>query len=546
MSVVVFAFEGLDEASLERFAPDVPTITDLRERGVSGTLEPTIPATSASVWASLVTGTDPSYHGVFNETTPAGYPGTGRPVSTIDVRRPTLWDYLTGEGAKTIVCGLPLTDPPGPMNGVVVPGRTAGNSSEVALPVADPSAGGSLPAFQQSRRGTIPKAADTGLPVGCPWTVADLECSGELPSLIDARRRLSVDLLDAEPWELALVHVPMTDPSGTMPDGTTEMNRANYRAADRLVTAVLETVPDETTVVGCSPMGAPRPVEYRVHVNELLAANGLLEREPKPGSGTGDGLMPSVDALLATASSVFDRTSSVFGRASSVLDRTSSVFSRGSPHDDPNDVDWTSAYRWPRSRAFCPSATGAGVRLNVAGRERYGRVVNSAYEETRATVLEVLHECRDPDGNPAFEFVCNREHLYDGPFVREAPDVICSTAGTACTLAPEPGRRSCTSASGATQLGPGTFFAAGPSIRENGHTEENAPLTAADIAPLVMAALGRPVPTLMTGSVPEALVRGAVGYGTYTTVAHGTVLSDPTFDDALLGDHLEEFDYRTD
>ncbi|MFP9192489.1 alkaline phosphatase family protein [Natronosalvus vescus] len=537
MTVVVFAFEGLDEASLERFAPDVPTIADLRERGVSGTLEPTVPATPASVWTSVVTGTDPSYHGIFDETTAEGYPGAGRPVSAIDVRRPTLWDYLTGEGANTIVCGLPLTDPPGPMNGVVVPGRTAGDSSAVALPVADPADDESPPPFQESRRGTIPNASDTGLPAGRPWTVADLEGPAELPSLIDARRRLSVDLLDTEPWELAIVHVPVADPSGRLPDGTTDTSRAIYRAADRLVASVLETVPDETTVVGCSPLGAPQPVEYRVHVNELLAANGLLEREPKRGSGTGSGLVPSLESLLATASSAFSRATSAFSRISR-------MFGRASMHHHRNDEDWTSAYQWGRSLAFCPSASGAGVRLNVAGRERYGRVVNSAYEETRAAVLEALRDCRDPDGNPAFEFACNREHLYDGPFVREAPDVICSTARTACTLAPEPGRRSFTPAAGATQPGPGTFFAAGPAIRENGNANENGPLTAADIAPLVIAALGRPVPTLMTGSVPEEVVRGAIGYGTYTTVAHGTVLTDPTFDDALLGDHLEEFDYR--
>ncbi|USZ71604.1 alkaline phosphatase family protein [Natronosalvus halobius] len=499
MKTVVFAFEGVTNRHIERFADAMPTVSDLRTRGVSGSLESTVPASPASAWTSVLTGTDPSYHGVFDDVVRANYPdGDRRPASAVDVRRPPLWAYLTGEGASTVACGLPMTDPPGPVTGVVVPGRRPARSVDGRTPDAP---------------------ADARLPSGSPdspWTLQDLEDPADVPTLLETRRRLACDLLDGESWELALVHVPIADPDllgAVDADAGDRALEAACRAADRLVLDVLEIAPEESTVIGCSPLGVERSRGYRVHVNEGLADHDLLER------------------------SAWDRGWRLPGALESILGVVRGSFG-GDENGSRRDGD---GYRWATSEAFFPSATGAGVRLNVAGRERYGRVVNSTYEETRSRVLEALAGLADPNGNPAFEFACRREHLYGGPFAREAPDVLVSTAGTDCTVSAAPAERRFTRSEGVTRTDVGTFFAAGPTIQESA---EPACLTAADVAPLVMATLGRPVPNLMTGRDPSALTTAPVGYGTYANVAHGTACDDPTFDDTLLGERLEEFDYR--
>ncbi|MFC7213355.1 alkaline phosphatase family protein [Saliphagus sp. GCM10025334] len=499
VKTVVFAFEGVTNEHLERFADAMPTVSGLRTSGVSGSLESTVPASPASAWASLLTGTDPSYHGVFDDAVRASYPDDDcRPASAIDVRRPTLWAYLTGEGGSTVACGLPMTDPPGPVSGVVVPGRRPAGSVD-GHPSDDP--------------------ADARLPSGSPgspWTLRDLEDPAEVPTLLDTRRRLACDLLDGEPWELALVHVPVTDPDllgAVDADAGDRALEAACRAADRLVRDVLEVAPEGTTVIGCSPLGVERSRGYQVHVNEVLADHDLLERNVR-----------DYRWRLDVLESVFSVVSGALG---------------GGFHASRKDAN---GYRWATSEAFFPSATGAGVRLNVAGRERYGRIVNSTYEETRSRVLEALSDLTDPDGNSALEFACRREHLYEGPFAREAPDVLVSTAGTDCTVSAAPAERLFTRLEGVTRTDVGTFFASGPTIRKS---PEPSILTATDVAPLVMATLGRPIPNLMTGRDPSPLTTVPVGYGTYANVAHGTACDDPTFDDARLGERLEEFNYRS-
>ncbi|MFC7237842.1 alkaline phosphatase family protein [Saliphagus sp. GCM10025317] len=499
VKTVVFAFEGVTNRHLERFADAMPTVSGLRTRGVSGSLESTVPASPASAWTSLLTGTDPSYHGVFDDVVRANYPnGERRPASAVDVRRPTLWAYLTGEGASTVACGLPMTDPPGPVTGVVVPGRRPVESLDG--PTSSAPADARLP---------------SGSP-GSPWTLRDIEDPAQVPTLLETRRRLARDLLEGESWELALVHVPVADPDllgDVDADAGDRALEAACRAADRLVQDVLEATPEESTVIGCSPLGVERSRGYRVHVNEVLADRDLLERDARDCRWRLSGALESILGVVRSA----------FG---------------GEANERHRDAD---GYRWAISEAFFPSQTGAGVRLNVAGRERYGRVVNSTYEETRTRVLEALTGLVDPRGNPALEFACRREHLYGGPFAREAPDVLVSTAGTDCSLSAAPAERRFTRLEGVTRTDVGTFFASGPTIRES---PEPVCLTAADVAPLVMATLGRPIPNLMTGRDPSALTTAPVGYGTYANVAHGTACDDPTFDDARLGERLEEFDYR--
>lgn len=594
MRAVLLALEGVDVHGLERFTRQTPTISRLRERGVWGDLESTIPSTPASAWTSVVTGTDPSVHGIVDERLDRTYPGDGRPASPVDVRRPTLWDYLTGEGGDTIVCGMPMTDPPGPVSGTVVPGRPAGRTGSTAG--GDPRS----------------RALERASPDGRLWTLNQCASPADVPALIDTRRRIARDLLEEEAWDLAVIHVPVVDPALLERADAVGDDRAfeaavgpAYRAADRLVESVLEATPPGTTVVGCSPMGCRRADGYVVHLNEVLAEAGFLEAGPAAASPPSTGASPDtvagprestserfaegasagsppdrVEGTLSErtrepstdSSSRWSLPSWLSGRPS--LEDVRTLFGRAAvpvgfadalgdgrhhPSFDGGDdagEEASRTYQWSSSRAFCSSATGAGVRVNLAGREPEGRVVHSSYETTRDRLIDHLRGMTDPAGNPVFEFVCKREHLFDGPFVRTLPDVLYSTIGTDCVISPFPprqrsggaltGGRSAdpfTPSTGVRPTGVGGFFAVGPGIRPPSDALEPR-LTATDVAPLVMAALGRPIPRLMTGAAPSSVIEGDYERRTYTTVTHGMAVDDPTFDDATLDDRLEEYEYR--
>lgn len=83
-------------------------------------------------------------------------------------------------------------------------------------------------------------------------------------------------------------------------------------------------------------------------------------------------------------------------------------------HGEPTprlDLHWQPAFRyrhhWPRMPAFAlPSFYDGRIRINLKGRERYGVIEPSQYEETCRGLETILRECRDPrTGEPVVDFI---------------------------------------------------------------------------------------------------------------------------------------------
>ncbi|WP_276257027.1 alkaline phosphatase family protein [Halomontanus rarus] len=579
MRAVVLGFDGLDARFLDRFESSLPNIAALRDRGVEAPLESTYPPRSASAWPSLYTGTDPSHHGVFGAFRTDSYPDEATPASGVDVRRPALWDYLSSEGGSSVVLNVPLTHPADPINGVVVPGLPAGDVEH-----------GYPDGIREELNDEVGDSTDEYTISGPPPEDDDrLEYTLEL---VDQRRRAAVALLEREEWELAVCGVRGTDVVSRglrecerQPrDDDVERIRSVYEAADQLVGDVLETVGEETTVVLCSNHGTARRTGYRIDVNEILSEHGYLEttsgslppatlseageqlrafevgerdetvraledpeagvdvdvdvaadgrgaesdpvgeRESKSDRNRKDGEANAENGggIPRTIGTIADRTG-----LSAVLERLSSLFGLGRSE---RTVDWH------RSRAYCAAGPQMGVRVNLAGREPYGRVTPSKYESVCTDLVELLSSLETPDGEPAFEFACRREHLYDGPFVEYAPDVFVLPKGENHTVSANLSRRGkafhpIDSYGRALE---GVFVGAGPGF--DGESPNR--LSVTDVAPITMAALGRPVPSLMTGTVPEGLTRDPPVRGEYPGIAIGSAIDDPTFDDEKLPGRL--------
>ncbi|MCU4742704.1 alkaline phosphatase family protein [Natronoglomus mannanivorans] len=590
MQAVVLGFDGLDAGFVDRFESSLPNITRLRERGVEAPLESTYPPGSASAWPSLYTGTDPSHHGVFGAFRTDSYPDEATPASGVDVRRPAIWDYLSSEGASSVVLNVPLTHPADPINGVVVPGLPAGDVER-----------GYPDGICEELNDEVGEPGDEYTISEAPPEDDDDRLEYTL-DLLDQRRQAAVALLEREEWELAVCGVRGTDivSQGLCrdqgQDDEIERIRTVYEAADRLVGDVLETVDDETTVVLCSSHGTTRKTGYRIDVNEILAEHGYLEttsgslppatlskaseqlrefdvgeadesarRLEEPGvdgsteTGTGTETDVTADGIGDERSLVEMRQrdgdeqrergrtrnedraegrnerpiSNAIGTVAdrtglrSALERLSSLFPVGRSE---RTVDWH------RSRAYCAAGSHMGIRVNLAGREPYGRVTPSEYETVCTAVVDLLSSLETPDGEPAFEFVCRREHLYDGPFVEKAPDVfVLPKAENHIVSASISGRgevfHPIETDGHALE---GVFVGAGPGF--DGETPNRLSIT--DVAPITMAALGRPVPSVMTGIVPEGLTRDPPVRADYPGIAIGSAIDDPTFDDEKLPGRL--------
>lgn len=88
-------------------------------------------------------------------------------------------------------------------------------------------------------------------------------------------------------------------------------------------------------------------------------------------------------------------------------------------------AEWMQDVDWTKTRAFAVGL--GGIYLNVAGRRPQG-IVKPGEEERqlRDEIAERLRGLRDDEkDSPAVAEVYNLKKLYKGPYVREAPDLLC-------------------------------------------------------------------------------------------------------------------------
>jgi hypothetical protein len=165
---------------------------------------------------------------------------------------------------------------------------------------------------------------------------------------------------------------------------------------------------------------------------------------------------------------------------------------------------------WSRTRAYCPSAPGSGLWINLRGREPEGIVEPGAeYERVVAELCERLLAFRDPrSGERVVEAVHRREDIYHGPHATAGPDLLIETARTVC-MVEGLGQRSLMPAGRGPEertgnhARDGILVLHGPDVRRG----ETLPLAAIeDVAPTVLYLLGLPIDADMDGRVlTEAL-----------------------------------------
>ncbi len=118
--VIIF---GLDGATFDFILPWVkqnklPFFKRLLEESAYGYLRTTIPPLTPCAWTSFMTGKNPGKHGIvdflwidhnYNEKVSFN-------------KSKTLWRILSENGLKVIVCNIPCTYPPEPVNGILISG----------------------------------------------------------------------------------------------------------------------------------------------------------------------------------------------------------------------------------------------------------------------------------------------------------------------------------------------------------------------------------------------------------------------------------------
>ncbi len=114
----------------------MPAAASLLGQGHLHRMRASLPEISAVSWTDFMTGTNAGEHGVFGFTDfkPGSY--EVRFPNSLDVKRPPIWDVLSGRGRRSIVINQPSTYPARKLNGILIAGFVAVDLAKAVYPPA--------------------------------------------------------------------------------------------------------------------------------------------------------------------------------------------------------------------------------------------------------------------------------------------------------------------------------------------------------------------------------------------------------------------------
>ncbi len=480
---------GLDGATFSVLDPMVargvmPFLGRFLAEGVRADLRTIVPPLTPPAWTSLMTGRSPGHHGVFDFfRMDSAQSRHIRFSNSHDVSVPTLWDAATVAGLRVTALNFPLMFPPPKVAGHVVPGWVPWRQLRLACHPPD------LFDRLKARPGFEPRelAMDIKLEErateGCsnaeeyaPWIELHTRREGHWfeifrhlfetePSDLTAVLFDGVDKLQHLCWRFIDCDTD-TAWGAEWERRAHELCLAYFRHLDGVIERMCAMVGREAAVVIASDHGFG-PTRRVFHVNAWLQRQGYLAWSEAQLARQTEGT-----ALLGVGQ---------VARHTFLMD-------------------------WDRTRAFATTPTSNGifiVRGNGAGRG----VPDAQYHAFRERLVRELLAERDPaTGEPLISRVDTREAAFPGPFTSMAPDLTLSLAdGGLVSILPSDRLVSPRPAVAGSHRPLGVFLARGPGIRRGANAGE---LSILDVAPILLYALGLPVPEDLEGRVPEEVFDG--------------------------------------
>jgi predicted AlkP superfamily phosphohydrolase/phosphomutase len=456
--VVVF---GLDCATpqlvFDKWSKDLPHLSGLMERGISGPLQSCIPPITIPAWSCMMTSKNPGKLGCYGFRNRSDYSYNGLSFATAKaVKEDTLWDILARYGKKVVLLGIPQTYPPRPVNGVMVSCfLTPDTSSPYTYP----------PELKQEIKALV---GEYLLDVDHFRTEDKQRLLDQIYEMTEKRFKLFTSFLEHKPWNFAMMvemgidrihhgfwkfmdpEHPKYDPGNPFENAINDY----YRFVDEKIGEVLSRIDPATAVLVVSDHGA-QTMHGGICINEWLMKENYLRIASKPA-----GVVPLHKAT----------------------------------------IDWQQTKVWGEGGYY------SRIFLNVEGREPQGIIPRKDYDAVRDELKEKLEALGDEQGNPIGTRVIKPEEVY--PEINGVPpDLIVYFGNLAWRSVGSIGLNTIhtfendTGPDDANHAEQGICILCDPVAPIEGQHTLRAGLSLFDVAPTVLNILGIPVPPDMEGSV---------------------------------------------
>ena len=375
------AIIGLDcaapELVFERWADELPNLSDLRKHGLYGELKSVIPAITVPAWSCMVSGKDPGTLGVYGFRNRKDHSYNGMTVANSDaIHEPRLWDILSKTDKPSIVLGVPGTYPPSPINGSMVSCfLTPSTDLDYTYPTS-------------LKQDITHWVGDYKVDVKGFRTEDKQWLLDELHDMTRKRFEVARQLLISRPWDFFMMveigvdrmhHAFWKDMDTTHrrhdPNSSfKEAIREYYHLIDREIGMLIPYFDEDTSVFVVSDHGAKK-MDGGICINEWLIREGYLVLAEQPDT------------------------------------------SKGAVRFEDLKVDWGNTRAWGDGGYY------GRLFINLKNREPQGIVEPSDYDSLRAELINKLEALGDEQGQPIGTRCFTPEALYQNSR-GVAPDVL--------------------------------------------------------------------------------------------------------------------------
>lgn len=473
----VLGIDGVPWNLLKRWANAgaLPNFERIFDEGAATPLRSTVPPTTPLAWPSIATGTWADKHGIYAFHALEGR-YSRRMYTGADRKQPALWDVLQ----PAVVGNVPMTYPADEIEGAMVSGMI---TPEIGEGFTHP------PDLREEIERDIPEYK-----IGLEWhTYADdpEQFVDDVRDLVSARRRLMHKLAEERDWRLFFFVY-------TAPDRLQhlvwdeDVLLDHYRTLDQIVGDAMEYASErDATLYVVSDHGFG-PISKFVHLNSLLADDGLLARK---GGGAARGSLASLGLSKSTVLGSLDRVGITNERLVRYLPRSivDGVAERIPGEHGLYDVDFenTTAFAYGPGHVF----------VNDVDRFDEGIVRPSEIESVKHSVEATLSGATDPEtGEPVLD-------VYDGdelfPTDPTSPDLVAVGRGEyeEKTRLPDAAFEPA-GAKAAGHRSQGVFLAWGSDVVAGAMPER---ASVVDVAPTVLHGVGESIPDTTDGRVLDGI-----------------------------------------
>jgi len=477
---VLIGLDGATFSVLNALMQDgvMPFLKGFMASGVRAELRSVVPALTPPAWTSLMTGRSPGQHGIFDffrKESPQSH--RIRFLTSRDVGCETIWSLVNQHNMRSTVLNFPLTFPPPPVDGYVVPG-------------------GWMP-WRQLRLGCHPEGLYDrlkALPGFNPRELA-MDMAHEEKALEGCKQDeyedwIALHIRREQQWFKVLRYLMQEDPTeltAILFDGVDKLQHLCWRFLD-LSYGHTVTLPWEQRV-------RERCLDYFRQLDGLLAdIVRLAGPEATVVFASDHGFGPQVRTFFVNAW-LEQHAYLAWADGKGPQPSDTQVLGMGQLARHVYLLDWE------RTKAYAPMPSGNGIHIVRASEQYPHGLPDAEYQSFRDRLIEELLSVTDPkSGVQVVSRVWKREEIFAGPNLELAPDLTLELqdGGLVSILSSEEAVRPRSEPSG-THRPEGILIARGPGLHQGVQLSE---LSILDVAPLLLYGLGLDIPEDMKGIVP--------------------------------------------